>query len=402
MFASDLFRQWCALVRRASKVFFASSCKFFFANRTSRALARNEAPAENHVVAHRALARKVAPAENHVVAQDVLFLTDLFCVFFAIPVAAFCLEADFDNHSSAFLLKNMFVLTLVSEAGLAIFRSYQLPTWDSLPHFAIRVALPLAVGWGAYLALVPMLSAFESLSGFTYALAFLLEGLSCFFCRYIFQSCKFALAQAVGAFYARLRMPVRYLSIVFSKYLWSGVIKKLNGASRFTEKAGRFTEGAGRFTEKADRFTERADLFAVGADVSANDADVSAQNANLFTERAEMYTEGVRVLLVGFLSDVEEYLRDLDSAQYADFAPVAIITPHPLDFGKYINDIPVIGDLNYLEECVDDDAFQSVVIVGNDMLRKIKKHVLRKLNARDIKVVKCVTIRKQSLDMRMQ
>lgn len=76
----------------------------------------------------------------------------------------------------------------------------------------------------------------------------------------------------------------------------------------------------------------------------------------------------IDVLLVGTLADIELSFKNGTIQSYPDFTPVAIITPEPSDFGYYIHDIPVIGEISALHEIINSAdselKFHYVFIVG--------------------------------------
>lgn len=82
-------------------------------------------------------------------------------------------------------------------------------------------------------------------------------------------------------------------------------------------------------------------------------------------EPVPISAHAMEVLLVGELSALDAFFTHSASA-YPDFRPVAIVTTKPQDFGIYVHNVPVLGDLPSLDAVLEthtDLGFQYVLVV---------------------------------------
>ncbi|MCV0386498.1 MAG: polysaccharide biosynthesis protein [Nitrobacter sp.] len=74
------------------------------------------------------------------------------------------------------------------------------------------------------------------------------------------------------------------------------------------------------------------------------------------TRNKAQATEAAPALLVGLAADAEIVLRGFESGAIKGFWPVGILSSSPADRGQMIRGTPVLGDLNDLEDVVNDFA----------------------------------------------
>ncbi|MDR1208033.1 MAG: hypothetical protein LBJ89_01635 [Holosporales bacterium] len=275
-----------------------------------------------------------------VVQEDVLFLADLPPVFFSPLLSALIFEPDLSAYSSAFLLKNMIIFALTIEAAFILFRSYLPSSLSFWQNCLKKLAIPLAFGTCVYYPLVRLLSNFEQLSSITV------------FCTVII--CGLLL---VGHRYATYMIKARAISmsppiVVHSLFeiIRSGSKRLFNGLQHV------FTSTPSTVVRK-DNFDPNV-LF-------LDERELKAKQDSTLTS----------VLVVGMFDDIERALLSKEQMFNSSFRPIAIITPDSLDFGKYIDDVPVIGNIDFLDECLSDGTFNSVVIIEDSLPPSITEQV---------------------------
>lgn len=82
--------------------------------------------------------------------------------------------------------------------------------------------------------------------------------------------------------------------------------------------------------------------------------------------------EPIKVLLAGSLSKVEAFLnRPKTDSTRRRFEPIAAVTPDRFDFGRYVGDVPIVGDVQGLPELVRAEAkspsFQCVFLLDDEI-----------------------------------
>lgn len=94
-----------------------------------------------------------------------------------------------------------------------------------------------------------------------------------------------------------------------------------------------------------------------------------AKDAKIFPIVAN---EPVSVLLVGSLQEVESFVKNAPkNPANQRFVPIAAVTPDTLDFGLYIEDVPIVGDVHTLPELVKAEgkcpSFQCLFLLDNSV-----------------------------------
>lgn len=76
----------------------------------------------------------------------------------------------------------------------------------------------------------------------------------------------------------------------------------------------------------------------------------------------------LKVLLVGTLNEIDIFFKSLEYKNYQHLDPIAIVTTNTLDFGRYINNIPIIGAIDSLNDLINSNkitpSFQYIFIIG--------------------------------------
>ncbi|MDR0631568.1 MAG: hypothetical protein LBF66_03315 [Holosporales bacterium] len=274
-----------------------------------------------------------------IVQQDILFLLDLPLIFFSPLLSAFIFELGISEFSSEFILKNMIVFSLTVESSFILFRSYIPSSLDFWRGCLIKLAIPLAISMIAYYSFTRLLSHFEEFSSLTlFASAVICGGLLIGH-RYI----AHALTRSDITSFSEAFRAIR-VNILSTGNFFIGRLRQV-----FRTKSAANTREPG--------FNQNV-LFADGNDLRA---------------RHEQNVMGV--LLVGMFNDVESVLLSGERVFDNNLRPIAIITPDPLDFGKYVNDIPVIGTIDFLDECLSDETFKGVVIVEGSLAPSLAEQV---------------------------
>jgi FlaA1/EpsC-like NDP-sugar epimerase len=238
-----------------------------------------------------------------IVQQDILFLIDLPLIFFAPLLSAFIFSREMVECFPEFLLKNMIVFSLTIESSLILFCSYTPSSQNFRRDLIAKLAIPLSVGGAVYYPLMRLLSHFEPFSSTLPSL--LICGGLLFAHRYVAHCIRFS--------------PHDF----FSK-----ILPRIQSAT---------------------------------AKIRNHPQNLS--NNILFLDESKK--KSTNVLLIGVLRDVDRFVHShvLDD----NFIPVAILTPDAMDFGKYVDDIPVVGCVDFVSECLDDGTFQYVVIVEDSL-----------------------------------
>jgi FlaA1/EpsC-like NDP-sugar epimerase len=281
----------------------------------------------------------IKTTNQSVIQQDVLFLADLPLIFFSPLLSAFIFSSDFSAFSSEFLLKNMIVFTLTIEAAFILFKSYIPSSLDFWTKFLRKCAGPLMLGSGVYYPFARMLDHFEQLSSVA-----------------MFGSVVMCGALLAGHRYAAF-MIKSSTKFTFPSTLTNALFRHI-----WTVPQNLF--------EKMQRF------------LSVKSASTSEEKFNqnvLFWDERERKAKqdqiSMNVLVVGMFDDVERALRSEGQMFNRSFSPIAIITPDKLDFGKYVDEVPVIGCIDFLDECLSDDTFKGIVLIEDSLPPSIVEQV---------------------------
>ncbi|MDR2464167.1 MAG: hypothetical protein LBD36_00920 [Holosporales bacterium] len=101
---------------------------------------------------------------------------------------------------------------------------------------------------------------------------------------------------------------------------------------------------------------------------------------NFKNKRKKANSSKMNTLIVGAFDDVKSFVECKQLQPYNDFQYIAIVTIDRFDFGKYINNIPVIGVVDSIQNLVEDgqNFCQHVVIIG-EPIDQAKVHKLMKM-----------------------
>ncbi|MDR1908167.1 MAG: hypothetical protein LBQ43_04900 [Holosporales bacterium] len=312
--------------------------------------------------------------------QDAFFLIDLLSVFFSLCISAFLFEADFPNYSSEFLAKNMIVFTLICEAMFILFRSYKSEkdltnTRVFFKNFLLKFITPIMVSGCVYFPFMLLLSKFEQFSLFMPALNVLLCSALLSAPRVAF---RYIITQAsLQPPSQRVRLPQR-VKLVQEELLPAKKTSRQNNEQtapqlgdvqffptlRGEKQAGPQLAFSGKLDDTLHSKRSKALPHREGQPSLAHINETSPT------------TKSANVLIVGVFDDIDAYLKE--HALYEHFHPIAILTPQKLDFGRYINETPVVGTIDFIDECLSDDTFQCVAVIGESLPLKTRKMVAKK------------------------
>lgn len=98
----------------------------------------------------------------------------------------------------------------------------------------------------------------------------------------------------------------------------------------------------------------------------------SSQKASSAQVYPILAAESLKVLLVGTFADIETFMDSKGGEIQADsqhFEPIAAVTPNALDFGRYIGEVPVVGEVASLPGLIGGEdsksSFQCLFVLGD-------------------------------------